>query len=147
MVTLGSVQVSLDAARVAGHGCQASEGRQPGRAGERGEVACGGREELRTQDGTEAGQTLEDLGLGVSPEGFGDLLGEVFDLAVQIEQLSGQPRDQRDGGGLGGQRDVLRSAAARALAVTMAAVVTRTLWSMRYWANSCAPVTRIAVGV
>jgi len=43
----------------------------------------------------------------MAAEAFGDRFVDVFDLAVEIEQLTRQPLDQLGGTGLSGQRDVL----------------------------------------
>ena len=48
-------------------------------------------------------------GLGMSPEPFADQAGGVFDLAVQLQQLAGQPGNQHSSGCLAWQLDSLGS--------------------------------------
>src|SRR4029077_4655824 len=70
---------------------------QPARGGEGGQVAAGNDHEFRAEAGSEAGQRLDDVRVGVITEAFGDGFVDVFDLVVEVEQLAGQPFNQ--GGG------------------------------------------------
>ena len=71
------------------------------------EASCPAYREFRAEVGSEAGQRLDDPRIRMAAEAFGDRFVDVFDLAVEIEQLTRQPLDQLGGTGLSGQRDVL----------------------------------------
>ena len=107
VVAFGSVQIAGDAAGIPWHRNQSSVGGQASGGGKRCQGAPRSDEEFGAQAGPEARQRLDDPRVGVIPEPFGDGLVDLFNLAVELKQLTGQPLDQRGGAGLPGQRQVL----------------------------------------
>ena len=97
VVAFRPVQIATDAAGISWYRDQSGVGRQPARGGEGGQVAAGNDHEFRAEAGSEAGQRLDDVRVGVITEAFGDGFVDVFDLVVEVEQLAGQPFNQ--GGG------------------------------------------------
>src|SRR5258708_37769349 len=97
VVAFRPVQIATDAAGISWYRDQSGVGRQPPRGGEGGQVAAGNDHEFRAEAGSEAGQRLDDVRVGVITEAFGDGFVDVFDLVVEVEQLAGQPFNQ--GGG------------------------------------------------
>ena len=105
IVAFRPVQIAADAARIPWHRDQSGVGRQSAGGGEGCQVAAGSDDEFRAEVGSEAGQRLDDLRVRVIAEAFGDGFVDVFDLAVEVEQLAGQPFDQGGGAGLAGQSE------------------------------------------
>ena len=103
IVAFWPVQVPADAARIPWHRHQSGIVGQAAGGGEGCQVPAGSHQEFRAEVGSEAGQRLDDPRVGVIAETLGDGLVDVFDLAVQIKQLAGQPFDQGGGSGLAGQ--------------------------------------------
>jgi hypothetical protein len=79
------------------------------------QVAAGIGEQLRAQGGSEAGHAGDAGGVRVGLEAFLDVFVEVFELAVQGQQLRGQPGDQRRSTASVGSATVCCLTAARAL--------------------------------
>ncbi|MBB5155849.1 aminoglycoside phosphotransferase (APT) family kinase protein [Saccharopolyspora phatthalungensis] len=95
-----------NAARTAAAGCGAAREfgyrSEPGVGGQAAGIAEGGEQvasgvgkQLRAQDRAEAVDAGDPSGVGVVFEASGELLAEVFDLPIQLQQLAGQPGDQR----------------------------------------------------
>src|SRR4029078_843548 len=71
VVAFRPVQIATDAARTSGYRAQSGGGRQPARGGQGAQVSAGNDHEFRAEAGSEAGQRLDDVRVGMITEALG----------------------------------------------------------------------------
>ena len=123
VVAFRPVQIATDAAGISWYRDQSGVGRQPARGGEGGQVAAGNDHEFRAEAGSEAGQRLDDVRVGVITEAFGDGFVDVFDLVVEVEQLAANRLTRAAVPASPGRASGCCLAAATAVAAVLAIVV------------------------
>ena len=108
MVALRAVRVAAHAAGVTRYRGQSGVGGQPVRGAERrGQVTAGVGEQFRPENGPNPSTLVMISACRCWANPAGEQLVQVLDLAVQVQQLLGEPGDQRRGDRLTGQRQVL----------------------------------------
>lgn len=94
VVAFRPAQITGDSAGIPLDRRQSGVGRQTAGSGEGRQIAAGDDEELAAQARSESGPRLDDARVWVVAEALGDGLVDVFDLAVEVEQLQRCAPDQ-----------------------------------------------------